>query len=133
MVKIKTKKKLTLPELIKWACVNGITNKRYVGNKGGEVYFDGLRRFRTSGEVYPEETFKVEVEEEITEDTKIANLVQVYKEDNNTFVSAWTGDTIKEITALTKRNGCSSIAFYMLNDDMTLSLIWKEGSFYKQS
>lgn len=127
MVKIKTIKKMNLPELIQWCWDNDITFKTFFGSQKSAVYFDRLGQVSIHGSVTIDETFEFEVEEKITEQAMIANLVQVYKEDNNTFVSAWTSDTIEEINALTKRNGCSSIAFYMLNEDMTLSLIWKDG------
>lgn len=126
MVKIKTIKKMNLPELIQWGWDNEAIG-RFEGDKGSLVLFDANSWVISNKFVCSEEFFEVEIEEEITEDTKIANLVQVYKEDNNTFVSAWTSDTIEEINALTKRNGCSSIAFYMLNDDLSMTLIWRNG------
>uniref|UniRef100_A0AB39C7P1 Phage PVL protein n=1 Tax=Staphylococcus phage Pel11 TaxID=3235046 RepID=A0AB39C7P1_9CAUD len=126
MVKIKTIKKMNLPELIQWGWDNEAIG-RFEGDKGSLVLFDANSWVISNKFVCSEEFFEVEFEEEITEDTKIANLVQVYKEDNNTFVSAWTSDTIEEINALTKRNGCSSIAFYMLNDDLSMTLIWRNG------
>ena len=80
-MKIKQEKKFTLPQLIEWGFDNDITNKYYVthDNEGNtsEVYFGirGLPQF--SSMVDKQDTFTVEVEEEITEDTDIELLLEV--------------------------------------------------------
>ncbi|MDP4460405.1 hypothetical protein QUD39_03860 [Staphylococcus hyicus] len=122
MAKIKVKKKMNLAELLKWACVNGITNKRYVGNKGGEVYFNGFGEFRPELNVFLEDIFTIEVEEEITEETKIPMLVEVYKWHENDYSS-----TLEYNTSVSFEKDETSVAFYMLNDDMTMTLLWRNG------
>lgn len=130
MAKIKTKKYVDLAELIKWACVNEIANKRYVGNKGGEVYFNGLGKFRTGPDVFPEEIFTIEVEEKIDEDTKIPTLIELFVSDYGQImhmhfsesINGAIGDVDDDAKALSK-------AFYILNDDYTMALIWREGEF----
>ncbi|MDU0429182.1 hypothetical protein QVA60_01610 [Staphylococcus chromogenes] len=131
MAKIKVKKEMTLPELIKWGGVNGITNKKYIASEGGEVYFDGLGWFRTEVDVYPDETFEVEVEEEIDENTAIPRLLEVRNavpsnktewKDLKILMSYLYGNhSISEI------KNEYSVAIYMLNDDMTMTLIWRNG------
>lgn len=131
MVKIITKKKMNLPELIKWGWDNGVIYKTYIGSKGGEVYFNGFGNFRTERDIYLEETFEVEVEEEITEETVISRLLEVRNavpsnktewKDLKILKSYLYGNhSISEI------KNEYSVAIYMLNDDMTMTLLWKDG------
>ncbi|PTG21711.1 hypothetical protein [Staphylococcus chromogenes] len=122
MVKIITKKKMNLPELIKWGWGNGVIYKTYIGSKGGEVYFNGFGKFRTERDIYLEETFEVEVEQKVDEETKIPVLVEVYKWDENTYYS-----TIEHNTSISSEKDEKSVAFYMINDDMTMTLLWRNG------
>lgn len=63
-----------------------------------------------------------EVEEEITEDTKIANLLDVHSNIfDNVFTECHKNKSIKE----TKDDDRQSQAFYIVNDDLTMTLIWK--------
>lgn len=74
-MKIKTKKHLNLPQLIEWGFNNDVTNQYFRANDArgniSEVYFNvtGLPQF--SSMVDKQDTFTVEVEEEITEDTEL--------------------------------------------------------------
>ena len=128
MVKIKTKKKLTLPELIQWGWDNKIVNKRFYGNFGGPVLFDedSWIGIDEGDLVQTDETFEVEVEEEITEETKIPVLVRMTgtkESDDNFGLDYYYGLSIMDATS----NIIESKAFYMLNDDMTMTLIWRNG------
>ncbi|HHW9417762.1 TPA: hypothetical protein ACU3GT_002741, partial [Staphylococcus aureus] len=71
-------------------------------------------------------TFEVEVEEEITEETKFDRLFEVFEvsegeynptSNRNTSINESLNDNIFPIKA-----------FYILNDDMTMTLIWKDGA-----
>ncbi|MGY0414002.1 hypothetical protein ACW5YJ_12300 [Staphylococcus sp. mip270_02] len=63
-----------------------------------------------------------EVEEEITEDTVIPKVIELYSNENkNTFAMQHCDRTIKQIQ---DEGGCKSLAFYILNDDFTMTLIW---------
>lgn len=73
MVKIKVKKEMTLPELIKWGWDNKAIG-RFEGDKGSLVLFDANSWVVSNKFVCSEETFEVEVEEEITEDTEVPTL-----------------------------------------------------------
>ncbi|WP_449126041.1 hypothetical protein ACSAXG_04785 [Staphylococcus chromogenes] len=124
MVKIKVKKEMTLPELIQWGWENKIVNERFCGSLGGCIYFDedswiGIDELDL---VQHDEFFEVEVEEEITEETKIPVLVEVYKWKEIFYKSA-----LKHNTSVSFEKDETSLAFYMLNDDMTMTLLWKEG------
>lgn len=126
-MKIKTNKKFTLSQLIEWAQDNieEATKKVYRVNENEvlgnhvrftEVYSDlGVR---LHGYIPFDTTFTVEVEEEITEDTKFNVLLVVDEDDNyfkyyNTCVDYFIRSRVK--------------AIYIPNDDLTLTLIWRDG------
>ncbi|WAG30172.1 hypothetical protein [Staphylococcus chromogenes] len=67
-------------------------------------------------------TYTVEIEEEIDEHTKIPVLVEVYKLNENLY-----GSTLKHNISVSVEKDGTSVAFYMLNDDMTMTLIWRNG------
>lgn len=119
-MKIKTKKQLNLPQLIEWAWDNDIKHKVFESNPN----FDGVTYklgFDISGDLYFEEPltptllFTVEVEEEINECSDIKRLAHYT-------VHGFTSTNFnKSIGELRKRD---SLAFYIMNDDRTLTLIW---------
>lgn len=125
MVKIKQKKTLNLPQLIEYAWENDVTNTWYrasnVEEYISEVFFDATGLPQFSNTFNKNDTFTVEVEEEITEDTFLDNLVEFADfgcGEKSFFVK---GSTIKE------SDNFSSKAFYILNDDLTMTLIWRDG------
>lgn len=122
MVKIKQKKTMNLPKLIEWAWDNDITNKEYICNefKKKSVIFNlsGWAEFSDEFSYNPEDTFIVEVEEEITEDTEISILAHY---------SVFGFKTTKSNASINEEKGGNSIAFYIMNDDKTMTLIWKNG------
>ncbi|GGI30919.1 hypothetical protein J8H63_00165 [Staphylococcus chromogenes] len=132
MVKIKTKKEMTLPELIEWAWENGIKNESFLASRGGRVYFDedSWIGVDESTLVEPEDIFTVETEEEIDEDTIIPTLIELFVSDYGQIMHMYfsesingaIGDVDDDAKALSK-------AFYILNDDYTMTLIWREGEF----
>lgn len=124
MVKIKRKVEMTLPELIDWAWKNHITEKAFYSNlDGGSVYFDNLQNVSTEHEIAINETFTVEVKEEITEDTIIPLLLKIYKSGDN----ASEASIYRSISINTAESSTRSIAYYSINDGGTLTLIWKDG------
>ncbi|HBC4691263.1 TPA: hypothetical protein KES59_002071 [Staphylococcus aureus] len=131
-MKIKIKKEMNLPEFIQWAWKNPelTTGKRfYTENKDNEnfVYFsweDG-RKFVTSYFVSADDTFVVEVEEEINEETKFDRLFEVYEVEGGVYESVLhTGISLNEHL---DNPLCPTKALYILNDDLTMTLIWKDG------
>lgn len=81
-MKIKTKKQLNLPQLIEWLLNSKYSSYTAFSNMGNYVQLEEYGALIFSDEkFYPEETFTVEVEEEITEDTK---LDYMYLIANNT-------------------------------------------------
>lgn len=126
MVKIKTKKEMTLPELIQWGWKNGEEQRIFHGSKYGSVCFndDGWVIIETA--IEQDETFEVEIEQEITEKTVITNLVEVY--EYNEIIESAAHEERSITDALGEEvDNVSHLAFYMLNDDMTMTLIWRNG------
>lgn len=124
MVKIKKKVEMTLPELIEWGFKNGIKNKEFVSNffEKKSVIFNLSGCAEVSGEYFysPQDTYTVEIEEEVAEDTKIAKLVSVNRSTQNE-VNIIFNRSIGQLLDRSEYN------YYILNDDSTLTLIWKDG------
>lgn len=116
MVKIKQKKQLNLPQLIEWLLKSGYRNYTANSNMGNTVTLSRYGAIQFShGTFFPEETFTVEVEEEITEDTKISKLVHY---------SAYGFKGTKNDTSINDVKDDVSIAFYIMSNDRTMTLIW---------
>lgn len=129
MVKIKRKVKMTLPELIEWGFKNNIKNREFSRNHKyfKPVVFNscGYVDFRDDYAYSPEDTFTVEVEEEITEDTKL-DLVERFVGSMGSVCYTSHNMSIKECLKLTPRD-CTTTHFYIENGDRELILIWCDG------
>lgn len=137
-MKIKQKKQLNLPQLIEWAQDNieEATKKVYRVNENEvlghhvrftEVYSD--LEVRLHGYIPFDSTFTVEIEEEITEDTVIPELVELY-EDTLRSSEGSNEILVNKNTSIRRAKDvdeCPSRAFYILNDDYTMTLIWRDG------
>lgn len=123
MVKIKTKKKITLPELIQWAWENDIKDKLFISSDAGTVNFNEIGGVSVNA-IRQDTTFTVEVEEEITEETVVPKLIEFCDDDNDSVGFSCLYNIETRIEDMKDHN---SIAFYMINDDMTMTLLWKEG------
>lgn len=133
MMKIKIKKEMRLDELIKWAWENPelATGKVFytqVKSDSNYVYFslyDG-RNCVTRGFISTDDTFVVEVEEEITEETKFDRLFELFEVSEGEYSPTSNRNT--SINESLNDDRCFPIkAFYILNDDLTMTLIWKDG------
>lgn|SRR5699024_9732 len=138
MVKIKTKKKLNLPQLIEYAWDNGITNKEYIcdGFEIKSVVFNlsGWAEFSDEFSYNPHDTFTVEVEEEITEDTKLEKAVEVYSNEFDSWdVVFWEENSVRDILATNIGNieDTKTETIHIVNDDGTHTLIWRDGRLVK--
>lgn len=131
MMKIKVKKEMKLDELIKWARSNpGISNGKnfYETDESVKaVYFqkDTNKFFTIGGFTSIDATFEVEVEEEITEDTVFDRLFEVYELQEGAYMSAL--HTSISINERLENTFFPTKAFYILNDGLTMTLIWKDG------
>lgn len=125
MAKIKRKVEMTLPELIEWAWENEVSDKAFYSNlDGGSVYFDKIQNLSIEHEIAINETFTVEIEEEITEDTVFPVLVKVIE------------NVVKGIKVISFYNASinssksqnETLSYHILNNDGTMTLIWKDGA-----
>ncbi|MCO4330326.1 hypothetical protein MTQ89_08330 [Staphylococcus hyicus] len=130
MVKIKTKKKMTLPELIQWGRDNGIVKEKFYGSLRGCVHFSdyGWIGIDEWGLVKPDDNFEVEIEEEITEETEIPVLIKMFEVSKIPRTRTSINSSIKEELEIVEKFGFNDPkAFYMLNSDSTATLLWKDG------
>lgn len=121
MVKIKNKVEMTLSELIEWGLENGIKSRRFTSNrlsskhvdfdKLGGVYFSGFYSYLL------EDTFTVEVEEEITEETKIPEMLEIFVNDGG----------VKRVEKSINELKDDFSKEFWLKDGNTMTLIWKDG------
>ncbi|HEC2149850.1 TPA: hypothetical protein R1932_000335 [Staphylococcus delphini] len=120
-MKIKVEKEMNLHELIKWAWENNVKGETFTSNYGRDVKFYSDVSFNTMEPIYHWDTFTVEVEEEVTEETVISRLVAIYDVSGQRSIIQRKQKSISNIV------NEYAVAFYMLNDDATMTLIWKDG------
>ena len=133
MVKIKKKVDMTLSELIEWGFKNNIKNKKFISNSKDytSVTFDSTGWGEFNNYFSPEDTFTVEVEEEITKETELPKYLEIYAHkslgygDEN--ISIGKNQSIKEILKENKKYSTITKAIHLINDDGTHTLIWKDG------
>ncbi len=129
-MKIKVKKEMRLDELIKWARSNPELSKGKnfftTGNGDDIVRFQKDTNECTTSVCVPlDASFEVEFEEVVTKDTVFDKLFEVYefREGDYTAISHANISINKRLD-----EHCFPIkAFYILNDDLTMTLIWKDG------
>lgn len=113
---------MNLPELIEWGWKNEIKERSFISNDDKvTANFEDMGRFIADNFTSSDVTFTVEVEEEITEDTEIKGLVELGNDGDGTDFFQCNGSSINE------RKDFDSEAFYILNDDLTMTLIWRDG------
>lgn len=124
MPTIKTKKEMNLGELLCWAIDNKEQARfRDISSKSMRVRFNDNAKPEIifAKQFLPiEQTFKIEIEEEITEDTEIKGLVELGNDGHGTDFFQCNGSSINE------QKDFVSEAFYILNDDKTMTLIWTQ-------
>ena len=123
---IKTKKEMNLPELIEWGFKNDIKEKSFiayecVGDQRHEVHFNALGIPKFSAFIKKSNTFTVEIEEQIDEDTEIIALVELSSRGLLGKTTLYRYHSINDVI------DNQSVAFYILNDNQTMDLIWKNG------
>ena len=118
MVKIKRKVEMTLPELIEWAWKNDVNKRTFTSSNNTSVSFSKYGGFvSTIKYVFKDETFTVEVEEEITEETEIPEMLEIFQDNDGT---QWFGNSIEQVKDDFSRE-------FWLKDGNTMTLIWKDG------
>lgn len=130
MAKIKRKVEMTLPELIQWGWKNHITEKAFYSNlDGGSVYFDNLQNVSTEHEIAINETFTVEIEEEVTEDTKLPKCLEISfnRKSGRDIAVVYENCSVKQLTDRNPEHLLDIRTIHLVNDDGTVKLIWKNG------
>ena len=128
-MKIIAKKQLNLSQLIEWVWENEIKNIscrrlnrrvfEYIWvNENSDIEFNEDMLFKK------DDIFEVETEEEITEDTVIPEMLTIYDKG----ISHLTNN--KSLNDLIKTNLKSA---YIMNDDLRLILIWRDGELVELS
>lgn len=127
MAKFKRKSEMTLAELIEWGFKNNIKNKKFISNSKDytSVTFDSTGWGEFNNYFSPEDTFTVEIEEEFTEETEIDNLVEFYFDRYGDL--RFANHKNKTIRQRLDKYSFKPQAFYSLNEDATMTLIWKDG------
>lgn len=122
-MKIKTKKKFTLPQLIEWAWDNDdATGVRFQSDSFVTTVYFGKNGDVSVEDCSKKETFTVEVEEEITEDTVFNNLIHIYKDpENSIYTSSHENVSINDVKS---EDYLKTTSVYVLNEDSTLTLVW---------
>lgn len=127
MVKIKVKKEMTLPELIQWGWKNREEQRIFHGSKYGSVCFNDDSWVIIERAVEPDETFEVEIEQEITEKTVIPDLIELFEHTGGIDAIAHSNASIHQIIRGADEDAMSAVSLYMLNDDYTMTLLWRNG------
>ena len=124
MVKIETKKLTNLPELIKWAWKHKKTDITCFSCNDSYVRFDEYGDVAFVCDVRKNDLFQIEFEEEITEETEIPLLLEVYSDFDDGNVDSH----ISKNSSIADCYDSHSVAFHRINPDGTLTLLWtKEG------
>ena len=133
-MKIKRKVEMNLSQLIEWLLESGYRNYTANSNMGNTVTLSRYGAIQFShGIFFPEETFAVEVEEEITEDTVVPKLMTTFKK---TYLEGGIGYQrvridenypIKLMLNKAEAHGEPIETLHTVNDDGTHTLIWRDG------
>lgn len=118
-MKIKQKKRLNLPQLIEWVEKNEVRNHVFISDIDRNEVEINIHGCIFCKYITLKDTFTVEVEEEITEDTVIPEMLTIY----------FNGDSrIQNNKRLNDLNTTYHIkSAYIMNDDLRLILIWRDG------
>lgn len=134
MVKIKRKIEMALPELIEYVWKNNIKEKTFYSNLDNScVRFNRFQTVFIDAPINKDETFTVEVEEEITEKTKLDVVLEIYTDLNyveSKFPDIHKSVSINDILGYTS-NRLVTKCLYLVNEDDTMTLIWKDGELVK--
>ncbi|EGQ2938055.1 TPA: hypothetical protein REO56_002203 [Staphylococcus pseudintermedius] len=127
-MKIKVKKEMNLHQLIQWARENNVKGETFTSNYGRKVKFYSDGSFNTMEPIYHWDTFTVKAEEEITERTVIPLLLEVYEFEGELVFLPQKRSTIESLLKQSDREeNITTKILYLINDDGTLTLIWKDG------
>lgn len=128
-MKIKKNVLMTLTELINSITDNEVLGNNFKNRKGDRVFVDECGLIKCSIN-FPDELFNVEIESQIDENTIIPELLEVYEFSSRIKYSrVYKNESINNVIRTGKHyiEEPISSAFYILGEDMTASLLWKDG------
>lgn len=117
-MKIKRKVEMNLPQLIEWAWENDdATGVRFQSDGFVTTVYFGKNGDVSVEDCSKDARFTVEVEEEITEDTVIPEILAIFSDGTSDLTNN------KSLNYLIRETSLKSA--YIMNDDLRLILIWK--------
>ncbi|WP_214539579.1 hypothetical protein [Staphylococcus pseudintermedius] len=126
-MKIKLTKEFKLLELIEYIKKNEIADKVFFDKKGKGKVVVGDDRHLYMTDLNLTDTFIVEVEEEITEDTILPSLLVVHKDEDYIGATHWKYRSIRSLKEKLVSSDIKPMAFYVLHHDASMTLIYKSG------
>ncbi|WP_258059197.1 hypothetical protein [Staphylococcus pseudintermedius] len=102
--------------------------KTFKSNRGKKVKFYSIGGFNVLEPIWGHDTFTVEVEELITERTVIPLLLEVYEFEEELVFLPQKEKSIKDLLEESDlEENITTKTLYLINDDGTLTLVWKDG------
>ncbi|WP_323709514.1 hypothetical protein [Mammaliicoccus sciuri] len=124
MPTIKKIVRMNLADLIEWGFENEVKNKQYVceqnDSKVVEFNLFGNLEFSSNFSFSLADTYEVELLEEITEATRIWQLIELTDEGLLGRTYLHKNEAIEDVKT------DNSVAFYIIDEDLTPTLIWKK-------
>lgn len=118
---------MNLGELITWARENHIILESYESSFGATVDFNEFGDIIfTNDYIDKNDSFTVEVEEEITEDTILPVIVEIVERDESEEAYIDYQKNIKSILDENINAQLTTKYIYLQNDDGTMTLVWKD-------
>lgn len=130
MVKIKRKVEMTQKEFVQFLIEKAAINEITQSTKNGKDFELCIKLKSDNNKInrINNNLVEVEIEEEITEDTVIPKLAHYYVHNGVSLIATLSEKSISEVLKInTKGEGFMNLAFYLLNEDYTMTLLWKDG------
>ncbi|AWY02860.1 hypothetical protein [Staphylococcus phage VB-SauS-SA2] len=126
-MKIKRKKQLNLPQLIEYAWENDVRDEIFLSEDSYCVGFDrhGYIYFNSQLTMPADQTFTVEIEENITEDTELDLIERFIGGTDSVCYTSHKMSINKSLR--TAPSDITITHFYIENDNRELVLIWQDG------
>ena len=89
----------------------------------------GWAEFSDEYAYLPEDTFTVEIEEEVTEDTKLPKCLEISfdRKSGRDIAVVYENCSVKQLTDRNPEHLLDIRTIHLVNDDGTVKLIWKNG------
>lgn len=123
MPTIKTKKEMNLPELIEWGFNNNVTGSYFAidGVYAKRIRFESGVFVGMNGEFNKDDTFKLDIEEEITGDTIIPRILKIG-------VGSLSGySAVEENVSVNRIINKKNKYIYIIDDDYAITPFYRDG------